>query len=145
MNELDRLRQIHNTLGDVISQMEAELRQSPSLITRTVRLGDARSMAVLTAISAAGGCVPGAEFEDILARYGRTLRGAGGFLGGAGASVRKEEGMLTITASGIAALDRWKERYGSRWMEDLTTPEALADRAYPDSSRIALERKKGVA
>ena len=138
MNELERLRQIHNTLGDVISQMEAELQESPSLISRTVRLGDARSMAVLSAINDAGGSVLTLEFERILASCGRTLRGAGGFLGGAGASVRREEGKLTITDAGSAALEKWKLRYGSKWMEELMTPEALADRAYPDSSRIQL-------
>lgn len=138
MNELERLRQIHNTLGDVISQMEAELQESPSLISRTVRLGDARSMAVLTAINDAGGCVQAPEFEKILARCGRTLRGAGGFLGGAGASVRRDDGKLTITDAGTVALQKWRLRYGSGWMEDLVTPEALADRAYPDSSRIQL-------
>ena len=138
MNELDRLRQIHSTLGDVISQMEAELRESPSLITRTVRLGDARSMAVLGAIYDAGGGVLPDEFENILSRCGRTLRGAGGFLGGAGASVRREGGKLVITDAGAAALGKWKERYGSAWIEELMTPEALADRAYPDSSRIPL-------
>ena len=137
MNELERLRQIHRTLGDVISRMEAELRESPRLITRSVRLGDARSMAVLTAISNAGGAVPVVEFEDILARYGRSLRGAGGFLGGAGASVRREDGRLIITDAGMVALDKWKSRYGDEWMEKLTSPEALADRGYPDSSRIA--------
>ena len=140
MNELDRLRQIHNTLGDVISQMEAELKESPSLIARSVRLGDARSMAVLTAIFDAGGSVPAPEFEKILARCGRTLRGAGGFLGGAGASVRREGGKLTITDAGTAALERWRLRYGSEWMAELAIPEALADRAYPDSSRIPLGR-----
>ena len=138
MNELERLRNIHRTLGDVITQMEAELKDSPSLITRTVRLGDARSMAVLAAIDNAGGSVKAVEFESILARYGRTLRGAGGFLGGAGASVRREDGVLIITDAGTTALEKWKQRYGKRWMEELTTPEALADRAYPDSSRIAL-------
>ena len=138
MNELERLRHIHSTLGDVISQMEAELRESPDLIKRTIRLGDARSMAVLTAINNAGGSVLAVEFESILARYGRTLRGAGGFLGGAGASVRREDGRLAITEAGAAALEKWKARYGSLWMEDLATPEALADRAYPDNSRIPL-------
>jgi len=138
MNELERLRQIHNTLGDVISQMEAELSESPSLITRTMRLGDARSMAVLTAINTAGGTVRAVEFENILIRYGRTLRGAGGFLGGAGASVRREEGKLAITEAGTQALIKWTSRYGSGWIDELVNPEALADRAYPDNSRIAL-------
>ena len=138
MNELERLRQIHSTLGDVISQMEAELGETPSLITKTVRLGDARSMAVLAAIKNAGGAVLAVEFENILAKYGRTLRGAGGFLGGAGASVRREEEKLVITDAGIQALVKWNSRYGSGWMEELTTPEALANRAYPDNSRIAL-------
>lgn len=137
MNELERLRHIHNTLGDVISQMEAEMRETPGLVTRTVKLGDARSMAVLTAIKDAGGAVPANEFESILVRYGRTLRGAGGFLGGAGASVRREEGKLVITDAGIVALEKWKLRYGNMWLNDITTPEALADRAYPDNSRIA--------
>jgi len=136
MNELDRLRQIHSTLGDVISQMEAELKVSPSIVTRTVRLGDARSMAVLAAISDAGGSVPAVEFESILARFGRTLRGAGGFLGGAGASVRRDNGRLAITSAGVVALEKWKMRYGSEWMEEIASPEALADRAYPDNSRI---------
>jgi len=54
MSELERLRQIHRTLGDVISQMEAERRESPSLVEKSVRLGDARSMAVLDAINNAG-------------------------------------------------------------------------------------------
>ena len=138
MNELERLRQIHSTLGDVISQMEAELRESPSLITRTVKLGDARSMAVLSAISDAGGSVLTIEFENILAMYGRTLRGAGGFLGGAGASVRRENGRLVITDAGNAALEKWESRYGRGWKEELETPGALADRAFPDSSRIPL-------
>ena len=139
MNELERLRNIHRTLGDVITQMEAELRASPSLITRTVRLGEARSMAVLSAIDSAGGSVLAVEFESILARFGRTLRGAGGFLGGAGASVRREDGKMMITEAGAAALKKWKLRYGDEWMGELSTPEALADRAYPDNSRIALE------
>jgi len=143
MNELERLRQIHSTLGDVISQMEAELKESPSLITKTVRLGDARSMAVLAAICDAGGSVLTNEFESILSRCGRTLRGAGGFLGGAGASVRREGAKLIITEAGAAALEKWKERYGSMWIEELMTPEALADRAYPDSSRIPLGRRDG--
>ena len=137
MSELERLRQIHSTLGDVISQMEAELKESPSLVTRTIRLGDARSMAVLSAIKDAGGSVPAAEFEDILAKFGRTLRGAGGFLGGAGASVRREDGKLIITDAGTAALEKWKSRYGGGWIDELVSPEALADRAYPDNSRIA--------
>ena len=140
MNELERLRQIHNTLGDVISQMEAELNESPGLITKTVKLGDARSMAVLTAIMDAGGSVLTFEFENILTRYGRTLRGAGGFLGGVGASVRREEGKLSITEAGAAALEKWNSRYGSGWLGELMTPEALADRAYPDSSRIPLSK-----
>ena len=136
MNELERLRQIHRSLSDIISQMEAEQMQAPSLIVRTVRLGDARSMAVLAAIDSAGGVVSNVEFETILARFGRTLRGAGGFFGGAGASVRKEEGRLIITDAGMAALEKWKLRYGSTWLEELTTPEALGDRAFPDNSRI---------
>ena len=136
MNELQRLRQIHRTLGDVISQIEAEQRESPSLVTKSVRLGDARSMAVLTAINNAGGAVLTIEFENILARYGRSLRGAGGFLGGAGASVRREEGKLIITDAGAAALDKWTSRYGDRWMEELADPKALADRGYPDNARI---------
>jgi|GEM_PF-1469833 len=137
MNELDRLRQIHRSLSDVISQMEAELKEKPSLITRTVRLGDARSMAVLAAIYNAGGSVSSVEFENILARFGRTLRGAGGFFGGAGASVRREDGKLIITSAGAESLEKWKLRYGSGWMEALLTPEALSDRAYPDNSRIS--------
>jgi len=136
MNELERLRQIHRSLSDLISQMEAEQMQSPSLITRTVRLGDARSMAVLDSIVSSGGVVSGVEFETILARFGRTLRGAGGFFGGAGASVRKEDGSLIITDAGVAALEKWKLRYGNRWLEDITMPEALSDRAFPDNSRI---------
>jgi len=95
-------------------------------------------MAVLTAINAAGGTVHAVEFENILVRYGRTLRGAGGFLGGAGASVRREEGILAITEAGALALKKWTSRYGSGWIDELMTPEALADRAYPDNSRIAL-------
>ena len=138
MNELERLRHIHSTLGDVISQMEAELKESPSLITKTVRLGDARSMAVLTAIRDAGGSVMAIEFENILVKYGRTLRGAGGFLGGAGASVRREDGKLVITDAGVATLEKWRSRYGGGWLEELTIPGALADRAYPDSARIPL-------
>ena len=137
MNELERLRHIHSTLGDVICQMEAELREAPCLVTRTIRLGDARSMAVLTAICDAGGTILNSEFESILVRYGRTLRGAGGFLGGAGASVRREDGKLAITDAGTAALERWKSRYGGMWLQELLTPEALADRAFPDNSRIA--------
>jgi len=136
MNELERLRQIHRSLSDIISQMEAEQMRSPSLITRTVRLGDARSMAVLTAISSAGGAVSNVEFETILTKFGRTLRGAGGFFGGAGASVRKDEGKLTITDAGMMALEKWKQRYGADWLEELVTPEALGDRAFPDNSRI---------
>ena len=136
MNELERLRQIHRSLSDVISQMEAEQRTSPSPIRRSVRLGDARSMAVLAAISDAGGSVRSVEFENILARYGRTLRGAGGFFGGAGASVKREDGILIITSAGAAALEKWTLRYGSEWMEELITPEALGDRAFPDNSRI---------
>ena len=139
MSELERLRQIHRTLGDVIGQMEAEYRDSPSFITRSVRLGDARSMAVLAAIDDAGGSIMSIEFESILARYGRTLRGAGGFFGGEGASVRREEGSLKITVAGVTALEKWKQRYGSRWIDELSTPEALGDRAYPDNSRIALK------
>ena len=138
MNELERLRQIHRSLSDVITQMEAEQSKSPSLISRSVRLGDARSMAILATINGAGGSVSSVEFESILARFGRTLRGAGGFFGGAGASVRREDGMLVITDAGNATLDKWLSRYGSRWMEELMTPEALSDRAFPDSSRITL-------
>jgi len=139
MGELERLRQIHRTLGDVITQMEAELRDSPSLVKRSVRLGDARSMAILAAIDNAGGSVLATEFENILARYGRTLRGAGGFLGGAGASVRREDGKMIITDAGTAALEKWTSRYGSRWMEGLTSPEALGDRAFPDNARIPFD------
>jgi len=138
MDELERLRQIHRSLSDVISQMEAEQRKSPSHVKRTVRLGDARSMAVLAAIYGAGGSVSTVEFEGILARFGRTLRGAGGFFGGAGASVRREEGRLAITAAGTETLEKWTDRYGSRWIDGLMYPEALSDRAYPDSSRIAI-------
>ncbi|MCL2228047.1 MAG: hypothetical protein FWB97_10570 [Oscillospiraceae bacterium] len=136
MNELERLRQIHRSLSDVISQMEAEQRESPSLITKTVRLGDARSMAILAAIDSAGGSVSNVEFESILAKFGRTLRGAGGFFGGAGASVRREDGKLVITNAGTTTLEKWKQRYGNKWLEDLVTPEALGDRAYPDNSRV---------
>ena len=136
MNELERLRQIHRSLSDVISQMEAEQKQSPNLITRTVRLGDARSMAILATIDNAGGSVSTVEFENILARYGRTLRGAGGFFGGAGASVRREAGRLEITDAGSATLEKWTERYGSGWMDEIMDPDALSDRAYPDNSRI---------
>jgi len=138
MNELERLRQIHRSLSDVITQMEAEQKASPRLIAKTVRLGDARSMAVLGAIENAGGSVSVVEFESILARFGRTLRGAGGFFGGAGASMRREDGKMTITIAGTQSLEKWMERYGHRWMEELTAPEALGDRAYPDSSRITL-------
>jgi len=95
-------------------------------------------MAILATINGAGGSVSSVEFESILARFGRTLRGAGGFFGGAGASVRREDGMLVITDAGNATLDKWLSRYGSRWMEELMTPEALSDRAFPDSSRITL-------
>jgi len=136
MNELERLRQIHRSLSDVITQMEAEQKKAPSLITRTARLGDARSMAILTTIVGAGGSVSSVEFEGILAKFGRTLRGAGGFFGGAGASVRREEGRLAITTAGTATLEKWNSRYGSKWMDDLLDPDALSDRAYPDSSRI---------
>jgi len=116
--------------------MEAEQKKSPSLITRTVRLGDARSIAILATIDSAGGSVSSVEFESILARYGRTLRGAGGFFGGAGASVRREDGKLSITNAGTATLEKWTARYGSRWMEELIDPDALGDRAYPDNSRV---------
>ena len=136
MKELERLRQIHRSLSDVISQMEAEQKKSPDLITRTVRLGDARSMAILASIDNAGGSVSSSEFENILARFGRTLRGAGGFFGGAGASVSREEGRLTITTAGTATLEKWTARYGSEWMDELIDPGALSDRAYPDNSRI---------
>jgi hypothetical protein len=139
MNELERLRQIQRSLSDVITQMEAEQRKSPSLVARTVRLGDARSMAILTTIDSAGGSVSTVEFESILARYGRTLRGAGGFFGGAGASVRREEGRLVITDAGAETLVKWTQRYGDEWIDELMTPEALSDRAYPDSSRISLK------
>jgi len=138
MNELERLRQIQRSLGDVISQMEAEQSKSPRLVAKTMRLGDARSMAILAAINNAGGSVTAVEFESILARFGRTLRGAGGFFGGAGASVRREQGRLMITSAGAETLDKWTERYGLGWMEGLSAPEALGDRAYPDSSRITL-------
>jgi len=136
MNELERLRQIQRSLGDVISQMEAEQKTSPKPVTRTVRLGDARSMAVLAAIERAGGSVNAVEFESILSRFGRTLRGAGGFFGGAGASVKREDGRLVITCAGTETLEKWTTRYGGTWMEELTAPEALSDRAYPDNSRI---------
>ncbi|MCL2151461.1 MAG: hypothetical protein FWH57_00635 [Oscillospiraceae bacterium] len=136
MSELERLRQIHRKLGDVITQMEAEQRISPSVVTRTIRLGDARSMAVLTSIANAGGAVLVTEFETILAQNGRSLRGAGGFLGGAGASVRREGGTMRITDAGTASLEKWKTRYGDKWMEGLVPPETLADRSFPDSSRI---------
>jgi len=139
MNELERLRQIHRSLTDVIAQMEAEQRESPSMMAKTIKLGDARSMAILAAIDSAGGTVSGAEFETILTRFGRTLRGAGGFFGGAGASVRKEDGKLCITTAGTATLEKWKLRYGSKWQEELMTPEALSDRAYPDNSRITFK------
>ncbi|MCL2366028.1 MAG: hypothetical protein FWC75_03150 [Oscillospiraceae bacterium] len=139
MNELERLRQIHRSLTDVIAQMEAEQQITPNLLTRSVRLGDARSMAVLAAIDSAGGTVSSGEFEMILARFGRTLRGAGGFFGGAGASVRREEGKLSLTSAGTVTLEKWRLRYGNRWMEELMTPEALSDRAYPDNSRITLK------
>ncbi|MCL2392061.1 MAG: hypothetical protein FWC66_05555 [Oscillospiraceae bacterium] len=139
MAELERLRQIHRSLSDVISQMEAEQQSSPSILTRTVRLGDARSMAVLAAIDGAGGSVSNLEFETILARFGRTLRGAGGFLGGAGASVRRDDGKFSITSAGKTALEKWKLRYGSKWLEELMTPEALGDRAYPDNSRVTFK------
>ena len=138
MNELERLRQIRRSLSDVISQMEAEQRETPSLITRAVRLGDARSMAILTAIEGAGGTVSSVEFEKILAKYGRSLRGAGGFFGGAGASVRREDGKLTITGAGAATLEKWNLRYGEMWMEELMNPDALSDRGYPDNSRISI-------
>ena len=138
MNELERLRQIHRSLSDVISQMEAEEKKSPSIITRTVRLGDARSMAVLAEIDRAGGSVTAVEFETILARFGRTLRGAGGFFGGAGASVSREDGKLRITEAGTATLEKWTSRYGSSWMDELSDTDALGDRAYPDNSRIKL-------
>jgi len=139
MNELERLRQIHRSLSDVITQMEAEQSQSPRLVAKTMRLGDARSMAILAAINNAGGSVTAVEFESILARFGRTLRGAGGFFGGTGASVRREEGKLKITVAGADTLEKWTERYGSEWMEGLATPEALSDRAYPDNSRITVQ------
>jgi len=119
--------------------MEAEQQITPNLLTRSVRLGDARSMAVLAAIDSAGGTVSSGEFEMILARFGRTLRGAGGFFGGAGASVRREEGKLSLTSAGTVTLEKWRLRYGNRWMEELMTPEALSDRAYPDNSRITLK------
>ena len=138
MNELERLRQIHRSLSDVISQMEAEQKKSPSLITKTVRLGDARSMAILAAIDMAGGSVSAVEFESILARFGRTLRGAGGFFGGAGASVSREDGRLRITEAGTATLEKWTVRYGGSWMDELIETDALGDRAYPDNSRITL-------
>jgi len=138
MNELERLRQIHRSLSDVISQMEAEQKNSPRLISKTMRLGDARSMAILEAIDKAGGCVSAADFESILAKFGRTLRGAGGFFGGAGASVRKEDGKMLITVAGAESLEKWAQRYGHSWMEELMVPEALGDRAYPDNSRVTL-------
>lgn len=138
MNELERLRQIHRSLSDVITQMEAEQRKSPSMVAKSVRLGDARSMAVLESIENAGGAVSVVEFESILARFGRTLRGAGGFLGGAGASVRREDGKMMITVAGTQSHEKWTERYGRSWMEELASPEALGDRSYPDNSRIAL-------
>jgi len=136
MNELERLRQIQRTLSDIISQMEAERSKSPNFITKTVRLGDARSMAILAAIDGAGGSVSNSEFETILARFGRTLRGSGGFFGGAGASVRREDGKLVITSAGSESLEKWKLRYGSQWQDELLSPESLSDRAYPDNSRI---------
>jgi len=118
--------------------MEAEQKKSPRMIAKSVRLGDARSMAVLEAIENAGGAVSVVEFESILARFGRTLRGAGGFLGGAGASVRREDGRMMITNAGTLSHEKWTERYGCSWMQELTSPEALGDRSYPDNSRIAL-------
>jgi len=136
MSELDRLRQIHRSLTDVIAHMEAAQKEAPSIITKTVRLGDARSMAVLAAIENAGGSVTNSEFETILAGFGRTLRGAGGFFGGAGASLRREDGKLLITSAGSQTLEKWEQRYGDMWLEELMTPEALGDRAYPDNSRI---------
>jgi len=136
MNELERLKQIHRSLTDLIAQMEAEQRGAAGVITRSVRLGDARSMAVLAAIEGAGGIVSSVEFEMILTRFGRTLRGAGGFFGGAGASITREQGKLQITSAGLEALEKWKERYGNMWLEELKTPEALSDRAFPDNSRI---------
>jgi len=137
MDELNRLRQIHKSLSDLIEQMEAEQKKSPSILTRSVKLGEARSMAVLSAIENAGGSVSNVEFEIILARFGRTLRGAGGFFGGAGASVRREDGKLIITNAGEQSLEKWKLRYGSSWLDELLTPEALGDRAFPDSSRVS--------
>jgi len=95
-------------------------------------------MAILATIDNAGGSVSAAEFEGILVRFGRTLRGAGGFLGGAGASVRREEGRLAITSAGAETLEKWTGRYGSGWMSELVNPEALGDRAYPDNSRMAI-------
>jgi len=118
--------------------MEAERKKSPGPIAKSMRLGDARSMAILEAIGNAGGAVSAAEFESILTRFGRTLRGAGGFFGGAGASVRRENGKMIITIAGAESLEKWTERYGCGWMEEITAPDALADRAYPDNSRISL-------
>jgi len=118
--------------------MEAELKTSPNLVAKTIRLGDARSMAILEAIEDAGGSVSATEFESILVRFGRTLRGAGGFFGGAGASVRRQDGKLMLTIAGAQSLGKWTERYGSEWMDELAAPEALGDRAYPDNSRITL-------
>ena len=138
MNELERLRQIQRSLSDVISQMEAEHGSAPSFVERTVKLGDARTMAILAAISDAGGSITSVEFERVLARFGRTLRGAGGFFGGAGASVRRDGSVLAITDAGSETLEKWISRYGKSWMSELKNPDALADRAYPDSSRISL-------
>jgi len=119
--------------------MEAEQKKAPSLITRTARLGDARSMAILATIDDAGGSVSSVEFESILARFGRTLRGAGGFFGGAGASVRREDGRFAITSAGSATLEKWTSRYGNEWMDEIVDQDALSDRAYPDNSRVTFK------
>lgn len=139
---LSELMRTRETLNNAIAYIEAD-GQLPriSLGKRSIRIGEARAIAILAALRDSGDVMTQRDFEEVCIRNCRTLVGAGGFIA-RGSVVREqsEKGDVgyRLTDKGMQAIERWETRYGSNWAEQLESRNALSDVSIGNNAKAVL-------
>ena len=139
MNELKRTRE---ALNNAIAYVEAGgLPARTSGAGKTIRVGEGRAIAILTALRDAGGRLTQREFEDSCLRNCRTLVGAGGFI--ARGSIVKStpdtgDAEYILTDKGLETVAKWESRYGVKWRSSLEHPDALNNSDFNDQQKTRL-------
>lgn len=139
LSELIRTRE---ALNNAIAYVEAEGKPTRSAArTKSIRIGEARAVAILASLRDSGGTILQREFEEICIFNCRTLVGAGGFIA-RGSIVREEASggdiRYSITEKGQATINRWEARYGTAWVDSLEHPGILSNPQVHDHQKTSL-------